>query len=134
WIRLHTQAAKFRPRVRKSINANAEPCHAVAAANSHNAEGQNNDYASRLVLEQKAEVQQNNHRNEDPQKQQKLSLRDEVGFAGLVDQFRHFAHGAMYGQIFQSRIDSQTESQPKNTKKDTDHEQAMAVHAQKSHR
>ena len=50
----------------------------------------------------------------DPQQHQELALRDQVGLAGFVDQFRDFAHGAMHGQVLQAHEDGHAETEAKH--------------------
>ena len=51
-----------------------------------------------------AEVEQDDDGDEGPQQKDEFALRDEVGFAGLVDEFGDFAHGAVCTGRFFRRI------------------------------
>ena len=62
---------------------------------------------SDFKFQQHAEVQNDDDGDEDFQNQEELALRDEVGFAGFVDQLGDFAHGAVHRQVFQARINGQ---------------------------
>ena len=97
------QTGKRRARIGEGVDPNAEPGHPVAARNSDQAEKKNDGQGdgNRLVRHgrQHAEIKHNDHGNEEPQDQQEFSLGDQVGFAGLVDQFGNLAHGAMHGHI-----------------------------------
>ncbi len=134
-IRFAAQPRKRRARVRKRVHANAEPGHAVAARNSQQAERQNDDDPEGFVVQQHAEVQHDHHRDERPQQHQEFALRDQVGFAGLVNQLGDFPHRAVYRQILQPRINRQAKNQPENAEKNSEEQQLVSVDSvQESHR
>ncbi len=62
---------------------------------------------------------------------QELALRDQIGFAGFVDQLGHFAHGAMDRQVLQLHVDRQAEQQAEDAEEQADRQQLVAVHAEK---
>src|SRR5207248_5336060 len=104
---------------------------AVAAGDSNNAEQQNDGDSGRLIFQQHAKIEQNDDRNEQPEQNQEFSLRDQIGFAGLINELRDLAHSAMHRQILQPRIDHQTEAQAKDAKQNADLQQSMAIYAAK---
>ena len=60
-------------------------------------------------------------------RQDELALRDQIGLAGLVDQFRDLAHRAMHRQILQPHEDRHAKAQPEQAEQDSDQQQFMAV-------
>ena len=60
-------------------------------------------------------------------------LRDQVGLAGFPNQLGDFSHGAVNRQVLQVAVDDQSKQQPKDAKEDADHQQLVAIHAQKLH-
>ena len=81
--------------------------------------------------EQHAEVQNNHDGDENPQQQQELALREEVGLAGLVDQLGNLPHRAVHRQILQPAIDRQAEEQAENAEQNAEEQQLVAVDAEK---
>ena len=129
-IGLATQTREGGSRIRKRIHADAEPGHAVASRNSHDAEQQNDDNARCLVLQQHSEVQHDDHGDERFEQQQKFALRDEIRLASLVDQLGNFTHRAVHRQVFQPRVDGQSEKQAEDAEDDANREQLVAVNAE----
>ena len=82
---------------------------------------------------QKAEVQRDNDRDENPEQHDELALRDQVRFAGLIDQFGDFEHGAMNRRVLQLHIDRQAEQQAADAEEQSDHQKGMSVHAEETH-
>ena len=82
---------------------------------------------------QPAEVQRDNDRDENPEQKNELALRDQIGLAGLIDQFGNFAHRAMNRQVLQLHIDRQAEQQAADAEEQSDHQKGMSVHAEKIH-
>ena len=80
---------------------------------------------------QPAEVQRDDDRDESPEQKNELALRDQVGFAGLIDQFGDFAHGAMNRQVLQLHIDRQAEQQAADAEEQSDRQKGMSVQAEK---
>ena len=78
------------------------------------------------VLEH-AEVKQDDDGDEDPQQQNEFALRDEIGFAGFVDELGDFAHGAMHRQVLQAHVDDHAEAESEDAEQDADQKQTMAV-------
>ena len=60
-------------------------------------------------------------------------MRDQIGFAGLINQLGNFAHGAVHRQIFQALVDDQAEDQPKDAEENPEQQQLVAVDAKKVH-
>ena len=69
-----------------------------------------------------------------PEQEQEFALRDQVGFAGFVDQLGNLAHRAMDRQVLQPRINHQAEYQPKDAEQDSEEQQLVPVDAQEIHR
>ena len=122
-IGLTAKARKRRPRVRKCVHANPEPCNAVTSQNSHDAEEQNHRYFRRFVVTQHAEIQHDDGSDENPKQKEKLALIDEVGLAGFVDQLRNFAHRAMHGQILKPHVNRHAECEAKKAEKNSPDQQ-----------
>src|SRR5207249_3869593 len=87
--------------------------------------------SGRLIFQQHTKIEQNDDCNEQPEQNQEFSLRDQIGFAGLINELRDLAHGTMHRQILQPRVDHQTESQAENAKQHADHQQRVAINATK---
>ena len=130
-VRFASQAGKGSPRIRERVYPNAEPCHSVASGNAHHAEHENDDHAHGFILQQHAKIEQDDDRDERPQQEQEFPLRDQVGPAGFIDQFRNFTHGAMHWQIFQPRVNHHPESQAEKAEENPNQQQPMAIHSKK---
>ena len=76
---------------------------------------------------QHAEVHDDDDRDECPQQHQELALRDQIGLAGLVNQFGDLAHGAMHGQVLQLHVNRQAEAEPESAKQKADQQEPMAI-------
>src|SRR5204863_2300224 len=98
-VRRAAQAGEGRTRVRERVDADAVPRHAVAAGDADHAEQKNDNYFDRFQLLEIPEVENDDNTYKHLQNKEKLALREQIGFAGLPDQLRHFQHGGMYGQI-----------------------------------
>ena len=107
-------------RVGEGVYANAEPGHAVAAADPDQAEPENDGHAHGFHVLEDAKIKQNDDGNEGPQQKDEAALRDQVGLAGLVDEFGDFAHGTMHGQILEAHVNDHAEAEPEDTKEDAD--------------
>src|SRR5437588_454613 len=83
---------------------------------------------------QKAEVAEDHHRDESPQNQNELSLRHQIGLAGLVDQLRDIAHGLVDGKVLQIQINSQSKHQSGKAERQANQKQVVAIHAQERNR
>ena len=75
---------------------------------------------------QDAKVKNNHHRDECFQDQNEFALRDQVGFAGFIDQLGNFFHRAVDRRIFQLHIDDQSEEQTQSAKDQTYAQQLVA--------
>ncbi len=84
--RFPRQSRKRGPRIRKRVHPNAKPRHAIASANPHQAESQNNRNPHRFHMLQHAKIKQNDDRNKRPQQQNEFPLRHQIGFASLINQ------------------------------------------------
>ena len=82
---------------------------------------------------QHAEVKHDDDGDEEPQDQQEFALGDQIGFAGLVNQFGNLEHGAMHWHIPQAGIDDQPEAQTEDAEQNADHQQAMTVNAEEQY-
>ena len=102
-IRLARQSGERGARVGESVHPNAEPGHPVTSRDPDQAENQNDRQSDgdRLIRHgrQHAEIKHDHDRDKEPQNQQKFSLRDQVGLAGLIDQFGDLEHGAMHRHV-----------------------------------
>ena len=85
-------------------------------------------------MAQHAKVDSDNDRDKGPQQHQELALRDEVGLAGFVDQFRDLSHGAVHGQILQAHEDDHAETEAENAEEQANHEETMAVDSEEGDR
>ncbi len=81
-------------------------------------------------MPQHAKVEHDDGGNEGPQQHQELALRDQIGFAGFVNQFRDFAHGAVHGQVLQTHENHHAEAEAENAEQKPDHQQAVSVHTE----
>ena len=137
-IGLAAEAGESCAGVGEGVDANAEPGHAVAAGDADQAEEENDWQSHRDGLagnrSEDAEVQNDDDGDEDPEQHEELALREEVGFAGFVDEFGDVAHRAMHGQIFEAAIDDQAESKSEDAEEDAEQEQLVAVDAEKRDR
>ena len=61
--------------------------------------------------DQHSEIENDYDGDKDPQNQQELALRDQIGLASLVDQLRNLAHGAVYRQVAQAGIDRESKAE-----------------------
>src|SRR5205823_12622550 len=111
---------------------------AVAGQNSQHAKQQDDGdgEASRMPGNgvQKSEVAENHHRDEGPQDEDELSLRHQIGLAGLVDQLGNLTHGLVDRKVLQVQINSQSKEQPQEAEDQADKEQVVAGHAQERNR
>src|SRR5881275_232127 len=78
-----------------------------------------------------AKVHHNHNGDKHPQDHQEFSLREEISFAGFVNQFGDVAHGLVNGQVFQARINSQPKAQSKDADDDAEEQKLMAVDSEK---
>ena len=132
-IGLAAQGSERGARIGKGIDANAEPRDTVTAGDSHETENQNNRQSDRNRLHgsEPAEVHHDHDGDKNPQNQEELSLREEISFAGFVNQFGDVAHGLVNGQVFQARINSQPKAQSKDADDDAEEQKLMAVDSEK---
>ncbi len=80
---------------------------------------------------QNAEVERDDDRDEGPEQKDELALRDQIGFAGLIDQFGNFEHGAMDRQVLQLHIDGEAEQEAAGAEEQADHQKGVSVEAAK---
>ncbi len=132
-IRLAFEPGERRARVGEGVHANAEPRHTVAASDAHQAEEQNDDDPVHQQMFQDAEVQHDNDGDKRFKNQDELSLRDQIGFAGFIDQFRDLAHGAMHRCVLQLHVDDQAKQSAQSAKHKADLQQLMTADAEKVH-
>ena len=132
---LPRRPGKRRPRIRKGIYTNPKPRHSVTSGHSEKAEQQNDGKrnADGLIRDgrENAEIQHDHDGDEDPQEKQKFALREEVGFAGLVNQLGHFAHGAVHRQVLQAAINGKSKDQSEDAKQNPNRQQLVPVHPKK---
>ena len=81
-----------------------------------------------------AEIQRDNDGDEDPEQHDELALRDQIGFAGFIDQLGHFAHRFMNRQVLQLHEDRQSKDQAGDAEEQSDHQQSGSAEAEMIHR
>src|SRR5262249_7865872 len=89
-IRLPAQAGEGGPRVRERVDPDPVPGHAIAARDADDTEQKNDDYLDDFQLLKIAEVENDDNADEYLEDEKKLALGQQIGFAGLPDQLRHF--------------------------------------------
>src|SRR5208282_1363209 len=118
-VGLAAKASEGRARVCEGVHANAEPGHAIAAAHADEAQEQNNRHGqeNRFARDRRkhAEVEDDDDGDEHPKQKKEFALRDEIGFAGLVNELGDLAHGAVHGQVLEASEDGQAEEQAEDT-------------------
>ena len=139
--RASLEPGERRARVGERVHADAEPGDAVAAGDADQAEEQDDgDLEWRKTVHEgaghrvnvrgkPAEVDGADDADEDPQDQDELALRDQVGLAGLVNQLGDLAHRAVHGKIAQLHEDHHPERQTEHADPQACHEQRPAVDA-----
>ena len=132
-IRLAPQRGERRPRIRKGVDANAEPGNAIAAADADQAEEQDHDhFRGREVLEH-AEVERDDRPDEHFQEQDELALRYEICLTRLVDELRDGTHRRVHRHVLEARIDDESEQQAERADEQSALEQPGARHAEERH-
>ena len=143
--RASLEPGERRARVGEGVHADAEPGDAVAAGDANQAEEEDDcDLEWRKTVHEgaghrvnvrgkPAEVDGADDADEDPQDQDELSLGDEVGFAGLVNQLRDLAHRAVHRKIAQLHEDHHPERQTEYADPQACHEQRPAVDPVEAH-
>ena len=91
-IRLASKTCKRGARVRERIHADAKPRHQVTAADSDQAENQNDGHAVQLQMPQKIKIENDRRADKDFKDQQEFALREEIRLTCLVDQFGNLLH------------------------------------------
>ena len=137
-IGLAAQSGERRARVGKGVDPDAEPRHAVAARDADQAEQQDNRQGDSDRFpgngSQPSEVRRNDDRDEGPQHQDEFALRDQIGFAGLVNQLGNLAHGAVDGSVLELHVNRQPKHQSEHAEEQADQQQVMPGHAEKADR
>src|SRR5207245_9316079 len=115
----------------EGVHADAEPRNVVAARHTQQAENQNNkngvgDGLARNGM-QPAEVQHDDDGDKNPQKKKEFALCGEIGFAGFVDEFGNAAHGFVDGEIFQARVNHESESESEQTEEDAEEKKFVEI-------
>ena len=64
-----------------------------------------------------------------PQQKHEFALRYQIGFAGLINQFGDFPHGAMDRQVLQLHVNRQSEQQSQKAEENTDEQESVTVQA-----
>src|SRR5205085_765997 len=115
----------------------AEPGDPITPPDPDQTENQNDRQGNgdRLIRyrRQNAEVKYDHHGNEEPQDQEEFPLSDQIGLAGLINQFGDFAHGAMDRHVPQAGVDDEPEAQAKDAKQNSDHQQAVTVYSKEEY-
>ncbi len=84
------------------------------------------DDAERLHARQHAEVENDHDRDKRFEDQDEFALRNQVGFAGRVNQFRDLTHRAMDRQLLQVHVHGQTEAKAEHADDDAAEKQVVA--------
>jgi len=84
-------------------------------------------------MQQHAEIQDDDGGDESFEQKKELALGDEIGFAGLVDEFGDLPHGPMNREVLEAPVDGQAKQQAKYAEKDSVEKQRMAIRAQETH-
>ena len=137
-VRLAAQAGEGRARIGEGVHANAEPGHAVAAADADQAEQQNDRQRHAMDLPGTGDstpkystitMAMNTHR-----KHQEFALRDQIGLAGFVDQLGDFPHRAVHRQILQLHENGHAKQQTEDADENAEQQQCVAVNAEELYR
>src|SRR5439155_20979894 len=96
------------------------------AGDADYAEGQDDDNFVSFEIQQKPEIENDDHGDEGFQEAKEFALGGEIGFAGFVDQLRHFAHGIVHRQVAQAKENDQAKDQAGRVYHEAAHEQAGA--------
>ena len=65
--------------------------------------------------------------DENFQDQKELALGDQVGLAGLVNEFRNLPHGAVDGKVLQAHVDRHAKEQSEHANDNADQQQLVPV-------
>ena len=74
-----------------------------------------------------AEIKQDDDGDEGPQEKNEAALGDEIGFAGLVDEFGDLAHGAVDRQVLEAHEDDHAEAESEDAEENAERQQAVAI-------
>ncbi len=85
-------------------------------------------------MPQHAKIKHDDGGNEGPEQHQELALRDQVGLAGFVNQFRNFAHGAVHRKVLQPHEDHHAETEAKHAEQQSDEQKLVAIYAEERDR
>ena len=96
--RAAAQRGERRAAVGDGIDADAVPRDTVAAQDSENRAGQNDEHLAERFSLQANEIINHAHRDQRPETGKKFSLLPQVGLAGFPDDVGDFAHRAVDGQ------------------------------------
>src|SRR5205823_9793505 len=77
-----------------------------------------------------AEIQHDHNGNEGPEQQKEFALRLEIGFASFVNELGDVAHGLVDRQMFQARVNGESEGQAEQAEENPEKQEFVAVHAE----
>src|SRR6266542_2979169 len=105
------QSGKRGAGICEGVHANPEPGDAVAARNANQAEDQDDGDFERREMLQRTEVEDHDDADEQLEKQDELTLRDQVCLARLINELRDLEHGPVHRQVLELRVDDEAEHQ-----------------------
>src|SRR5262249_16923802 len=121
-VRLGFEAGERGARVGEGVDSNSEPRDAVTAEDPDDTEQQDDDHSDGLELQQDSEIENDDYCYECFEDENEFALSDEVGLAGLVNQFRDFPHRLMNRKLLQVSVHCEPEEQPQHANQETPQE------------
>src|SRR5271163_4546683 len=109
--RLAAKTGKGCPRVGKRVHSNSKPCHSTTSADPYNAEHQDDEHLDGIKVLEKSEVKHNDGADEGLKDEQEFTLGNEVGLAGLVNEFRDLEHRFVDRHVLELVVNHQTKKQ-----------------------
>ncbi len=85
------------------------------------------DYLDGLKVLEEPEIEHHDEADEHLEDEDELALCNEVGLAGLVDEFRDLPHGSVHGKVLELPVDDQTEEQAKQAHEESRLQQRPGV-------
>jgi hypothetical protein len=119
------QGSKSHPGVRQGVHADPEPGHAIRTQDPDHGPGQNQQHPVEGGVLEDAEIIDHAGPDEDFEDDEELPLLDEVGLAGLENNFRDIQHGLVAGQAFYFFIFIKPKSHPHKANQETNHQEAI---------
>src|SRR5690349_11739860 len=81
-----------------------------------------------------AEIEHDDNGDEGPEQEQEFALWCGISFAGVVDELGDVAHGFVDGEIFQARVNPESEDEAEEAEENTEEEKLVSGHSQERHR